>query len=202
MNNTVIEVLVALAFLLFLAVVIAAAGAICFYLHKLISAINTLDGSTQNALSDANDTMKNLTNTWGVSVLKVGEYIKSGVDAQDKTVAKLSESIERISFVQEKTANEVKAIVDLPKHVLAYAKMGLAMVQEVQKLRACVQDFSSLVMKTDNRKLQNLILPDEEEQNTVFEVQSLLAMDPTITENEAREKVTAAREREMSMSVD
>lgn len=184
MNNTVIEVLVALALCLVAGTVMVATIGICFYLNRLISTINMLGQSIQNSLNDS------------------AKAIADGTVAQDKTVAKLNESIDRMAFVQEKTASEVKAIVDLPKHVLAYAKMGLAMVQEVQKLRSCVQDFSGIVLKTDNRKLSNLILPDEEEQNTVFEIQSLLAMNPEITEDEARAKVSAAREREMQMSAD
>lgn len=184
MNISVMQVLVFLAFIVLLSVFVAATAVICFYLHRLTISIHQLDRVVQDSLTDT------------------GRWIAEGVSAQDKTVAKLNESIDRMSFVQEKTAGEVKSIADLPKHVLAYAKMGLALVQEVQKLRACVTDFSGIVLKTDSRKLDNLILPDEEEQNTVFEIQSLLAMDPTITEDEARQKVTAAREREMQMSVD
>lgn len=133
---------------------------------------------------------------------KLASSISSGVATQSGTVSKFSEAIEKLTFIQERTAKEVQSIQDLPVHVLAYAKMAAALVKEIHKFREAVDSFRAVVLKTDGKKIQDLIYPDVDEANNIFEVQSLLANNPQMTEEEARTKVAEANEREMQLSLD
>lgn len=133
---------------------------------------------------------------------RLSNSISAGVVSQNETVAKFSEAIDKQNFIQERTAKEVQSIQDLPRHVLAFAKMAAALVKEIQKFRQSVDDFRAVVLRVDGKKVQSLILPDEDEANTIFEIQSLLANNPEMTEDEARTKVAEANEREMQLSLD
>lgn len=178
MNTLAAQILTGIAFLLTSGVMLASAGAICFFLYRCTLAVKSM-GSDIDALADA---------------------IDNGVSKQDKTADKLSDAMEKLSFIQERTAKEVKSIQDLPQHVLAYAKMAAALVKEIQKFRVAVDNFRSVVVKDDGRKMKYLIPEDEDAASTIFEIQSLLASHPEMTEEEARMKVEEADASDMQMS--
>lgn len=135
-------------------------------------------------------------------IWKATVALREALSTINSAAASLAGAIEKLTFIQERTAKDVQSIQDLPKHVLAYAKMAAALVKEIQKFRQSVDEFRAVVLRADGKKMQSLILPDEDEANTVFEIQSLLANDPSMTEDEARMKVEEANQRDMQLSLD
>lgn len=184
MNTLTIEIIAGLAFLILIATAVVLTIAIGYFLWKIVSGMAELRRSIENFGSD------------------LSASIKDGVSAQDKTVTSLCEAIDKQAFIQERSAKEIQAILDLPKHVLAYAKMAAALVSEIRKFRQSVDEFRGVVLRVGGKKMEGLILPDEEEASKIFEIQSLIANDPQMTEEEARTKVEESYSREMQMSLD
>lgn len=135
------------------------------------------------------------------SINELKEEVQSAAEVNDRVATNIKSAVDGLVFVHEKSEKQLAVIADLPKYVAGYGRIAGAQVKEIQNFRAAVEDFNGLISGSERLQKTGLISPkDSDDASRFFEVQSLLADNPGMSEQEAERKVDEANGIGMQLS--
>lgn len=122
-------------------------------------------------------------------------YIRSNKEKEQEKELRTKQiaATERLCAAAGSMEKMSESLADIPKLMQGNIKVGQAMVAEIGKFRIATQKFQSLIQRPEDPR-QALTEATEEGATTAFELANLLSGNPSLTMEEAADKVKAELE--------